>query len=658
MRSKLNLFRPIYIALLTVSAVVVVLTVFASTKIFIVSAILWLIAFVYMMIKLRQINRDITGYLEQMGEMLADVQSASLTEYPIPVLVARGNKEIVWYNTHCKEQVLNNVPNWGRYVDDILPEIPLDVTCPEKGYNVVLNGRMFTVFVIVARRNNESMYVLYFIDDHDLKTVAREYADSRPSVLFAVIDNYEEMFQGAKENERGIVMGEIEEIMQSFATQTNALMSKISRDTYLFVIEERNMRPVLEKRFELLDKIRSVQSPLKMTPPMSIGVGRMAASFAQADNMARQSLDMALGRGGDQAAVKTTSGYDFYGGLSKAVEKRNRVRTRVIANALSNIVETSDKVLIMGHRHADLDCLGAAVGVCKAVEHLGKRVRIVLDTNTNLAVSLYERLAAGGYADKIISPAAALEQITRKTLLIVVDTHIRSYLESVDVYNACQNVAVIDHHRKMVGHIDNAVLFYHEPYSSSTCEMVSELLQYMENVKIEPLEAEAMLAGLALDTRNFTMRTGARTFEAAAFLRRKGADTVAVKKMFASSLEEYRNRSELVSGAQLYGRCAIATTEEELEILHVAAPQAADELLTICGVDASFVMYPEGTGVSISARSLGGMNVQLIMEKLGGGGHQTMAGAQINEVDVPAAQQLLITAIDEYLAETGEAKQP
>jgi len=219
-------------------------------------------------------------------------------------------------------------------------------------------------------------------------------------------------------------------------------------------------------------------------------------------------------------------------------------------------------------------------------------------------------------------------------------------------------VAVIDHHRKMVGHIDNAVLFYHEPYSSSTCEMVSELLQYMENVKIGPLEAEAMLAGLALDTRNLTMRTGARTFEAAAFLRRKGADTVAVKKMFASSLEEYRNRSELVSSAQLYGRCAIAATEDDHDILHVAAPQAADELLTICGVDASFVMYPEGNGVSISARSLGGVNVQLIMEKLGGGGHQTMAGAQINEVDVPAAQQLLKTAIDEYLAESGEVKQP
>ena len=657
MRSKLNLFRPIYIALLTVSAVVVVLTVFASTKIFIVSAMLWLFAFVYMMFKLRQINRDITGYLEQMGEMLADVQSASLTEYPIPVLVARGNKEIVWYNAHCKEQVLNNIPNWGRYVDDILPEIPLDVACPEKGYSVVLNGRMFTVFVIVARRNNESMYVLYFIDDHDLKTVAREYAESRPSVLFAVIDNYEEMFQGAKENERGIVMGKIEEIMEAFATETNALMSKISRDTYLFVIEERNMRSVLEKRFELLDKIRSVESPLKITPTMSVGVGRMAANFAQADNMARQSLDMALGRGGDQAAIKTASGYDFYGGLSKAVEKRNRVRTRVIANALSNVVETSDNVLIMGHRHADLDCLGAAVGVCKAVEYMGKEVHIVLDTGTNLAASLYDRLAAGGYAGKIITPAAALEQITRKTLLIVVDTHVRNYLESTDIYNACQNVAVIDHHRKMVGHIDNAVLFYHEPYSSSTCEMIAELLQYMENVKIGPLEAEAMLAGLALDTRNFTMRTGARTFEAAAFLRRKGADTVAVKKMFASSLEEYRNRSELVSGAQLYGRCAIAATEAEHDILHVAAPQAADELLTICGVEASFVMYPEGTGVSISARSLGGMNVQLIMEKLGGGGHQTMAGVQINEVDVPAAHQLLVTAIDEYLAETGEAKQ-
>ncbi len=655
MRSKLNLFRPIYIALLTVSALVVVLTVFASTRIFLLSASLWLIAFVYMLIKLRMINRDITGYLEQMGEMLSDVQSASLTEYPIPVLVARGNKEIVWYNTHCKEQVLANVPNWGRYIDDLLPNIPLDATCPEQGYDVRLNGRMYTVFVIVARRNNESMYVLYFIDDHELKTVAKEYSDSRPSVLFAVIDNYEEMFQGAKENERGIVMGKIEEEIEAFAMRTNALMSKISRDTYLFVLEERQLRVVLENRFELLDKIRSIESPIKIAPTMSIGVGRQAPSFRQGESMARQSLDMALGRGGDQAAIKTKAGYDFYGGRSKAVEKRNRVRTRVIANALSNIVETSDNVLIMGHRYADLDCLGSAVGVCRAVEHMGKEVHIVLDTGTNLAVSLYENLVKGGYADKIISPAAALEQITRKTLLIVVDTHLRSYLESVDVYNACQNVAVIDHHRKMVGHIENAVLFYHEPYASSASEMVSELLQYLENVTVSPLEAEALLAGIALDTRNFTMRTGARTFESAAFLRRKGADTVKVKKMFNSTIEEYRGRSDLVSHAQLYGRCAIAATETVDETLHVVAPQAADELLTIIGVDASFVMYPEGSGVAVSARSLGGMNVQLVMEKLGGGGHQTMAGVQIADVDVPAARQLLITAIDEYMAEAGEA---
>lgn len=652
MRSKLNLFRPIYIALLTVSALVVVLTVFASTRIFLLSAALWLIAFAYMIIKLRMINRDITGYLEQMGEMLADVQSASLTEYPIPVLVARGNKEIVWYNNHCKEQVLDNVPNWGRYVDDLLPGVPLDVTCPEKGYDVRIGGRMYTVFVIVARRNNESMYVLYFIDDHELKEVAREYSESRPSVLFAVIDNYEEMFQGAKETERGLVMGKIDDEIEAFAAQTNALMSKISRDTYLFVVEERQMRLVLEKRFELLDKVRAIESPIKIAPTMSIGVGRQAQGFRQAESMARQSLDMALGRGGDQAAVKTRAGYDFYGGRSKAVEKRNRVRTRVIANALSNIVETSDNVLIMGHRYADLDCLGSAVGVCRAVEHMGRNVHIVLDTNTNLAVSLYESLVQGGYGDKIISPAAALEQITRKTLLIVVDTHLRSYLESVDVYNACQNVAVIDHHRKMVGHIENAVLFYHEPYASSTSEMVSELLQYMENVSLGALEAEALLAGIALDTRNFTMRTGARTFESAAFLRRKGADTIKVKKMFNSTIEEYRGRSDLVSNAQLYGRCAIAATETVDETLHVVAPQAADELLTIIGVDASFVMYPEGSGVAISARSLGGMNVQLVMEKLGGGGHQTMAGVQIADVDVPAARQLLITAIDEYLVES------
>ena len=631
----------------------VVLTVFASTKIFLISAALWLGVFVYMMLKLQRINRDINGYLEQMGQMLADVQSASLTEYPIPVLVARGNKEIVWYNALCKQQVLGEEPQWGRYIDDLLPNIPVDAPCPEQGYNVTIGGHMYTAFVIIAHRNNESMYVLYFIDDHRLKETAREYTESRPSVLLMVIDNYDEMFQGARENERGTIMALIDEEMENFAAETEALLTKISRDTYLCVVEERNMRPVMERRFDLLDKIRAIQTPANIAPTMSIGVGRQGSGFREEENMARQSLDMALGRGGDQAAVKTMGGYEFYGGRSKAVEKRNKVRTRVIANALSNIVSASDRVLIMGHRYADLDCLGSAVGVCKMAEHLGRQAYIVLDTNTNLAVPLYRHLVEGGYAEKIISPEAAKDLITKKTLLVVVDTHLRSYLESQEVYSACSNVAVIDHHRKMVGHIDNAVLFYHEPYASSASEMVSELLQYLEKVKIGSLEAEAMLAGISLDTHNFTMRTGARTFEAAAYLRRRGADTVKVKQMFTSTMEEYQGRSRLVASAQLMGRCAIATTEEVDEAFHMLAPQAADELLTITGVDASFVIYPEGTGASISARSLGGLNVQLIMEKLGGGGHQTMAGAQIADADVPSARELLVTAIEQYFEEAG-----
>ena len=655
MKSKLNLFRPIYIALLTVSGIVVVLTAFASTRIFLVSAGLWLVAFVYMVIKLRLISRDITDYLEQMGQMLADVQSAALTEYPIPVLVARGNKEIVWYNELCKTEVLDNEPHWGRYIDDLLPNVPVDAPCPESGYNVTLHGTMYTVFVIIAKRNNESMYVLYFINDNELKQTAREYAESRPAVLLMVIDNYEEMFQGARENERGMIMGKIEDEIESFTNGSSALMYKISRDTYLCILEERNMRDVLEQRFELLDKVRAIQTPMKINPTMSIGVGRQGPSFHETERMARQSLDMALGRGGDQAAVKTKNGYEFYGGHSKAVEKRNKVRTRVIANALSGVISTCDNVLIMGHRYADLDCLGAAAGFCKAMEMLGKPARIVMDTNTNLAGSLYRRLAEGGYQDKIVSPAAARELVTKKTLLAVLDTHVRSYLESDEIFAACRNVVVVDHHRKMVGHIDNAIIFYHEPYASSTSEMVTELIQYMDEVKITSLEADALLAGITLDTRNFTMRTGVRTFEAAAYLRRMGADTARVRAMFASTLEEYRGRSELVSGAKLYGDFAIASTETRDEALHIIGPQAADELLTISGVSASFVIYPEGSGVSISARSMGAVNVQLIMEKLGGGGHQTMAGSQIADISVEEARSLVATAIDEYRQEAAKA---
>ncbi|MEG1942923.1 MAG: DHH family phosphoesterase, partial [Angelakisella sp.] len=364
-------------------------------------------------------------------------------------------------------------------------------------------------------------------------------------------------------------------------------------------------------------------------------------------------LDMALGRGGDQAAVKLRSGYEFYGGVSKGVEKRNKVRTRIVANAISEVVATSNNILIMGHRFSDLDCLGSAIGICAGLKQCGKPVNIVLNTETTLAQPLYEKMLDEGYGELIVSPENAMPLASKDTLLIIVDTHVKTLVESQEVYNACKNIVVIDHHRKMVNHIDNAIIFFHEPYASSASEMAAELVQYLsDRPKITVGEAESMLAGIMLDTKSFTIRTGVRTFEAAAFLRKMGADTIEVRKLFSSSMETYQQRSRLVSSAEIYRGCAISYTEAAaaVEDIRIVSAQAADELLTISDVEASFVLYEYTGGTAISARSMGDLNVQVIMEMLGGGGHMTMAAVQLAEVSMEDARQRLLTAIDSYLA--------
>ncbi len=658
MKSRVILFKPVFVVLLAVSAAVVVLSAFGDPRIFAVSAGLWGIAFFYMMIKLRFINKEIAAFAQQLGDMVLDVQSNALTEFPIPVMVARSSKEIVWYNTLCRDRVLGQEGQFGQYIDDIIPDVPLDAVCPEEGYSVEFRGRMFTVYVVRADRGKESMYIVYFIDDHDYKVCTNEYFESRLTMLLMLVDNYDELFQGAKENERGMVMGKIEEAIESFVDENNGLVTKLNKDRYLALIEERYMREIIAGRFPILDTIRAIEQETRMSPTISIGVGREAKTLREIQTMATQSLDMALGRGGDQAAIKTKAGYEFYGGVAKAIEKRNKVRTRIVANALAEVVQNSDNVIIMGHRFGDLDSLGAAIGMQKSVEMLGKPAVIALRPDKSLAKTLYQTAMENGYVGKILTPEAALEIITRKTLLIVVDTHIESFLESQEIYQACQNVVVIDHHRKMVDHIDNAIIFYHEPYASSASEMVAELTQYLgDGNRITHVEADALMAGVMLDTKNFTIRTGVRTFEAAAYLRRMGADTVKVRQLFASSMESYQQKSRLIASAEVYRRCAIAFSTSSNADMRIAAPQAADELLGISGVDASFVMYELDEQVCFSGRSMGAINVQIIMEKLGGGGHHTMAGAQLSGKTMDEARKALLAAIDSYMEEQKKAEQ-
>ncbi len=651
MLDRMNLYRPVIIVLLVVSGIGAGASYFfVALPVFATVAGVWLAVALWAALQCARIGRDTKRQLAALRESLYGAREESVGAYPMATMMVRRNGEILWQNDYCRQHVLGGEDAFGRQLGEVAPQVELTEEGSPEGQNVAVGNRMYTCHCLLTQRDAEAVYVLYFFDDHDLKVYAKEYFDSRPWVLLMVIDNFSELFVDAKENERSKTMGEIEHIIETFAEENCGLLKKLDKDRYIAVIEDRYMRQIEASRFQVLDQIRGITAGDRISATMSIGVGSKEGSLHESESLARQALDMALGRGGDQAAVKLRDGYEFFGGVSKGVEKRNKVRTRIVANAITEIVQTSQNILVMGHRFADLDCVGAAVGLCAGLRNMGHNASIVLDQGRSLAQSLVVKMKEEGLGELFISPEDALERLAADTLLFVVDTHVKTLLESTTVYAGCRNVVVIDHHRKMVDHIDDAIIFFHEPYASSACEMVAELVQYLgENQKIAPAEASAMLSGIMLDTKNFTLRTGVRTFEAAAYLRRMGADTVEVRKLFASNMESYQQKAQLVAAAQAYRGCAIACTEKEMPDMRIIASQAADELLNISGVEASFLLFKVGNGVNLSARSMGTVNVQIIMESMGGGGHQTMAAAQLTEITMEETCQRLRQAIDSYL---------
>ena len=651
MLDRMNLYRPVIIVLLVVSGIGAGASYFfVALPVFATVAGVWLAVALWAALQCARIGRDTKRQLAALRESLYGAREESVGAYPMATMMVRRNGEILWQNDYCRQHVLGGEDAFGRQIGEVAPQVELTEEGSPEGQNVVVGNRMYTCHCLLTQRDAEAVYVLYFFDDHDLKVYAKEYFDSRPWVLLMVIDNFSELFVDAKENERSKTMGEIEHIIETFAEENCGLLKKLDKDRYIAVIEDRYMRQIEASRFQVLDQIRGITAGDRISATMSIGVGSKEGSLHESESLARQALDMALGRGGDQAAVKLRDGYEFFGGVSKGVEKRNKVRTRIVANAITEIVQTSQNILVMGHRFADLDCVGAAVGLCAGLRNMGHNASIVLDQGRSLAQSLVVKMKEEGLGELFISPEDAVERLAADTLLFVVDTHVKTLLESPTVYAGCRNVVVIDHHRKMVDHIDDAIIFFHEPYASSACEMVAELVQYLgENQKIAPAEASAMLSGIMLDTKNFTLRTGVRTFEAAAYLRRMGADTVEVRKLFASNMESYQQKAQLVAAAQAYRGCAIACTEKEMPDMRIIASQAADELLNISGVEASFLLFKVGNGVNLSARSMGTVNVQIIMESMGGGGHQTMAAAQLTEITMEETCQRLRQAIDSYL---------
>ena len=609
-------------------------------------------AFVVMLIvtiiRFRFIRRDSFRLLGEIAKRLDTSDREVLNRFPRPVLVVGEKREILWYSESFRAHVLGDYDLYGSSLDEI-SRTPVESFYLPNGVDLSYGGKHYTAFGFHSEAHKLPVDILYFVDNTMLKNIAQEYRLSRPCVMILVIDNYDELVQNAKESEKSQILGEIDGVIEQYFSETNGFVKRLSHDRYLAMVEKRHLDKIVETRFALLDRTRKIIANERVPATLSIGVGCEGKDMSENEAAARQSLDMALGRGGDQAVIKTVNGYDFYGGISKGIEKHTRVKSRIIATALLELVETSENVIVMGHHASDLDCVGSAVALAQAIRRLGKPAIIAIDRESSLASSLISKVSENGNDNLFIHPSVAKDYVTRRTLLIVVDTHNPLFVESNELYKMCKNVVVIDHHRKMVNHIDNAVVFHHEPFASSTSEMVTELIQYFgDSCRPTRDDAEALLSGIMLDTRNFAIRTGVRTFEAAAYLRRVGADTVAVRKLFSSTMDDYQRRSSLVQNAEIYRNCAIAISSQNFEDIRIVAPQAADELLGINEVDASFVIYNTGSDISLSARSMGDLNVQVVMEYLGGGGHHTMAGAQLKGVTAGEAKEKLLEAIDHY----------
>lgn len=593
------------------------------------------------------------------GEALKSTQTVfsgdecqAIQDFAIPIVVVGKAGDIVWFNSSFWNTVCEKNECRGENIGKFLYPQTIRKIIESNGADVAVDKRRFKVYGIETSAST----VLYFVDNTYYKNLESDYRETRPAIALVTFDNREEMARYCSNSEDTRIASQVEEALIQWAQNMGGFLKKMSSGRYIIFTDERHVRQEMERRFPILDIIRSIHAGERLTATISIGISRNALTLKDADTWARSALDMALGRGGDQVAVKQGDDtYEFFGGLSKGVEKHDKVRTRVFAATISDDIKESSNVLIMGHKFSDLDCMGASVGMWNvASKMLNRQAYIVVDSSQSLAGPLISMIQTKYPQEKIfITEQEAEAKVTPKTTLIVIDTHSPDFVESTTLMNQVPRVIVIDHHRLMVRKIENSLVFYHEPYASSASEMVTELIQYIGDRFITEAESQALLAGIMLDTKNFVLKTGVRTFEAAAYLRRKNADTVQVKRLFSDSIEAYKAKYQIVSDAHVYDNIAVAATENEFPDIRISAAQAADELLSIQGVDASFVIFPAGSVINISARSLGEVNVQLIMEAMGGGGHLTMAGTQLENITVKKATEMLFSAIKKADEQSG-----
>ncbi|HJA48860.1 MAG TPA: DHH family phosphoesterase [Candidatus Agathobaculum intestinipullorum] len=604
----------------------------------------------------RQVQQLMDNIVIEGGEI-----KPAVTHTPLPTVVALATTgEIVWANDGFAE--ISGQFSGARHMrlTELAPTFETRWLIEGKQQfpgELRMGKRIYHVFGSMVPSRAGQMMMLHFLDCTDYVQLRDAAETRRPAIAVIAIDNYEELTKNATDSEKSTILADIDKRLFSWIKDSNAVLRKYDRDKYIFIIENAALEKLSARKFAVLQDVREIQNHEGVVATLSIGIGKDGETLAECYQYASLAIDMALSRGGDQAVVKNRYNFEFYGGLTEEVEKRTKVKSRVVANALSQLIRDSSQVLIMGHRNSDMDAIGAAAGMVCAVRGKGKPVHIVVDQQHTMAGDLIERLETlPEYKDVFISAEDAMILCDYNTLLIVVDVNRPGYVENEALLQSINKVAVIDHHRRAADYIENAVVSLHEPYASSASELVSELLQYLVPTSgILTGEAEAMLAGIYLDTKGFSTRTGVRTFEAAAYLRRAGAEASDVKRLFQSSFTQYMERQKLISSARDCGQGVIfAITDEEVD--RIAAAQAADELLSIIGTRASVVAFRSGNDMVVSARASGQVNVQLLMERLGGGGNHTAAGAQLRNTTPAEADHMITEAIDGYFADQQNEK--
>ena len=615
-------------------------------------------------------NKRKTEIIKHIEELTGSVDSAAkntLINSPFPLVIVETNGNIIWKSSKFVNEFANQ--DISKKLVDFVKELKQDLEKVKESkqkniQNSIKIGRK--TYKVVGeyvknknkdrKKQTEYIMILYFIDNTETVKLEKKYEDSKVCIGIIKVDNYEEIMQRISNEEKPQIIAQIEKTIYDWVAETKGVIIKTERETFIYVFEQQYLPKLKDNKFDILDLAKEIKVGDSNQITFSISISNEGKTIYEKYKSAISGMDIVLGRGGDQAVVREKQKYNFFGGRAEGMERRTKVKARVISHALEELINESQDVYITGHNHPDIDAIGSSIGIYRFAKNIGKKARIVTNLNFGIEIKNFmeELRKEEDYKDVFIDKSQAIDEISENSLVVIVDTHKRSHVEAPELLEKTSKIAIIDHHRRSTDYIDNAILMFHEVYASSAAELVTEIIEYSpKEINLSKIEAEALYGGIVVDTKNFAFKTGVRTFEAAAYLRKCGVDILKVKKWFQSNLEGYNKIAEVVKNAEMItDKVAISIYNEVDKDANIICAKSADELLTISEINASFVIGNLGDRVCISGRSIGDINVQVILEKLGGGGHITLAGAQVENMTCEEVKQELIQIINEYLEET------